>query len=193
MHERGARPINLPKPERPSVGDPETTELSTLITQAITIRGAQKADLVPHWLAVDVMRIIDPNRHGPDLVRRAAIVLLRDSATQTMRAYRPPSDALKLIEEEEAAYVRRVAAEDVAEAQARHIPSTCALCGKKHAEGQASLILQYSPPLRVCTTCTTTLIVNELYRRQATDASVRAAKALEAACLRDARRPRGKR
>ena len=135
MKERGARMPDPPRPERPPPGDPETAELSTLITQAITIRGAQKKDLVPHWLAVDVMRVIDPNRHAPDLVRRAAMVLLRDLATRTMLAYRPPSDALKLIEQEEAAYVRRLAAEDVAAALARHIPSICALCGKKHEDG----------------------------------------------------------
>ena len=189
MKGRGARMPDPPRPERRSPGDPEAAELSTLITQAITIRGAQKRDLVPHWLAVDVMRVIDPNRHAPDLVRRAAMVLLRDLATRAKLAYRPPSDALKLIEEEEAAYVRRVAAEDVAAALARHIPSNCALCGKKHKDGQASAILQYTPPLRVCTTCVTTLIVNKLYRRQAAETSARQAKALEAACIRDSRRP----
>jgi hypothetical protein len=185
MKERGARLIDLPKPARPPIGDSEVGELSTLVTRAITIRGAQKKDLVPHWLATDVMRIIDPNNHAPYLVRTGAMVLLRDLARQAMLAYSPPSDALNLIEEEEAAIVRRRAATDAAAALARRVPAICCLCGKEPAEGRGSLILQYSPPVRVCERCVVLTLVDEFARRRR--------KAEAEAAERAARRPPPKR
>ena len=68
--DRGARMPDPPKPDRslPPI-DLEADELQTLIIQAITIRGAQKKDLVPHWLACDIMRILDPHQQAPRLVR----------------------------------------------------------------------------------------------------------------------------
>lgn len=164
MRERGARPIDPPGAERPQIGDPSVSELSVLIRQVINIRGAQKKDLVPHWLAVDVMKIIDPHRLAPDLVRMATLTVLRDLATQTMRAYRPPDDALKQIEAEEAAYARRIAAEDIAAALARRLPANCGMCGKSCAEDQRSLIIGDRPKTRVCEMCIGTAVVDALDR-----------------------------
>ena len=162
--ERGARPVDPPKPDRPTT-DPEAVELSVLVTQAITIRGAQKKDLVPHWLSCDIIRILDPHRQAPRLVRQAARVMLRDLATQTMRVYMPPDDALRLVEEEEAGYVRRLAAEDAAAALARRAPAICSLCGKKPAEEGRTLIIQTTPPSLVCEACIVTTILTEIDRR----------------------------
>jgi hypothetical protein len=91
--------------------------------------------------------------------------MLRDLATQTMRAYTPPDDALRLVEEEEAAYVRRKAAEEASAAFARRIPAVCGMCGKSCAEERHSLILGEAPKTRICEICIATTVVAEIGRR----------------------------
>lgn len=112
---------------------------------------------------------------APELVRQAARIMLRDLAEQTMRAYRPPDDALKLIEEADAAEVRRRAAEDAALAFARRLPLTCGLCGKPCAEERQSLIIGTTPKTRICEACIFAAVVNELdrYHRRAAAEEVR--------------------
>jgi hypothetical protein len=112
------------------------------------------------------MRILDPHRQAPRLVRQAAMVLLGDLARQTMRAYRPPPDALKLIEEAEAAEVRRWAAEDAAAAFARRVPDACAFCGKPVEKDGRSLIVGETPRWRVCEPCFVATVVAERDRRR---------------------------
>jgi hypothetical protein len=165
MKERGARTPEPPKPGRnPLIDDPESGDLAVLVAQAITLRGAEKRDIVPHWISADVIKTLDPYTQAPELVRRAARIMLRDLAEQTMRAYRPPDDALKLIEEADAAEVKRRAAEDAALAFARRIPATCGLCGKPCAEERHSLILGTAPKTRICEACIFAAVVNELDR-----------------------------
>ena len=161
------------------------------MTKVITVRGRRKENLVPDWIAAEAMQIIDPHRQAPPLVREAALVLLRDLARETMRAYRPPPNALRLIEEAaeaEADDIVRRAAEEAEAHRLRCVPLICGLCGKKAADERRSLILQYAPPVRICETCIVTLVVTELQRHWAAEAAARAAKALEAACVRDSRR-----
>ena len=186
VSERGARPEPEKSPmER--LKDAETDELRELVTKVITLRGHRKENLVPDWIACEAMQIIDPHRQAPRLVRQAALVLLRDLARETMRAYRPPANALRLIEEAaeaDAVDIVRQAAEEAEAHRLRCVPLNCGLCGKKAADERRSLILQYTPPVRICETCIVTELVTALQRRWAAEAAARAAKALEAACVR---------
>jgi hypothetical protein len=199
MKERGARPVEPPQPERRSAFGPEASELAELVTRVITVRGGRKENLLPHWIAAEALQIADPHRQTPPLVRQAARITLRDLATEEMRAYRPPPDALKVLEEDEQAQevdICRKAAQEAEAHRLRCVPLTCGLCGKKAADERGSLIIQCTPPIRICETCIVTTIVAALQRRWAAEASARAAKALEAACVRDSQgppRPRGKR
>ena len=192
VSERGAGP----RPEKSPMDrlkDAETDELRELVTKVIAVRGGRKENLVPDWIAAEAMQIIDPHRQAPPLVREAALVLLRDLARETMRSYRPPPNALRLIEAAAAAEaddILRRAAQEAEAHRLRCIPLTCGLCAKKCADERRSLILQYAPPVRICEMCIVTTIVAALQRHWAAEAAARAAKALEAACVRDLRRPR---
>ena len=198
VSERGARAPDPPKSESSPADrlkDAETCELRELVTKVITVRGGRKENLVPHWIAGEVLKIIDPHRQSPPFVRTAALVLLRDLAMEEMRAYRPPPNALKWIaeaEEAEAVDIRRRAAEEAEAHRLRSVPLDCGLCGKSCADERHSLILGDAPKTRVCETCIVKLAVGELQRHWAAAAAARAAKALEAACLRDSRRPKRK-
>jgi hypothetical protein len=195
MKERGARPPE-PPPDRSSptsrLNAVEIGELAEIVARVITVRGGRKENLVPHWIAADALRIIDPYRQAPPLAQMAVRILLRDLAEQEMRAYRPRPDALKMIAEAEDAEeidILRQAAEEADAHRLGCVPLNCGLCGKKAADQRGSLIIGYTPPIRICETCIMTTLVTELQRRWAAEASARAAKALEAACVRDARRP----
>ena len=83
--ERGARPIEPPKPERPSAFGPDASELAELVTKVITMRGGRKENLLSHWIAAEALQIADPHRQSPPLVRQAARITLRDLATEEMR------------------------------------------------------------------------------------------------------------
>jgi hypothetical protein len=170
MKERGARPPD-PPPERSSptsrLNAVEIGELAEIVARVITVRGGRKENLVPHWIAADALRIIDPYRQAPPLAQMAARILLRDLAEEEMAAYRPPPDALNMIaeaEEAEAIDVRRRAAEEAEAHRLSCIPFTCGLCGKPCAEERPSLILGTTPKTRICEPCIGAAVVNELDR-----------------------------
>ena len=165
MKERGARLPEPPKSARnPLIDDPESGELAELIARVITLRGDRKENLVGHWIAVEALEKIDPHRQAPPLVRQAARIMLRDLAEQTMRAYRPPPDALKMIAEAEEIDILRQAAEEAEAHRLSCIPLTCGLCGKPCAEERPSLILGTTPKTRICEVCIFAAVVNELDR-----------------------------
>ena len=118
------------------------------------------------------------------------MITLRDLAEEERRAFRPRPEAVKWIAEAEEIDVRRKAAEEAEAHRLRCVPLNCGLCGKPCAEERHSLILGDAPKIRVCETCIVKLAVGALQRHWAAEASARAAKALEAACVRDSRRPR---
>jgi hypothetical protein len=172
MTERGARIPDPPKPESSPTDrlkDIETGELRSLVTKVITVRGGRKENLVAHWIAVEALQIADPHRQAPPLVRMAALVLLRDLAMEEMRAYRPPLDALKVLEEAAEAEeidIRRKAAEEAEAHRLRCVPLNCGLCGRKSADERHSLILGEAPKTRICEICIVTTVVTELDRRR---------------------------
>jgi hypothetical protein len=174
-------PPSPPGPENSSMDrlkDIETFELRELVTKVITLRGHRKENLVWHWIACEALQIADPHRQAPPLVRMAALVLLRDLAMEETRAYCPPPDALKLIEdagEAEEIDICRRAAEEAEAHRLRSVPLNCGLCGKKAADERGSLIIQYAPPVRICEACIVTTIVAALHRLWAARASARAA------------------
>ena len=94
---------------------------------------------------------------------------MRDLATEEMRTYRPPPDALKVLEEDEQAQeadICRRAAQEAEAHRLRCVPLNCGLCGKKSANERGSLIIQSAPRVRICGTCIVTTIVAALQRHR---------------------------
>jgi hypothetical protein len=194
MSDRGARLPDPPKSDARTIG-PEADELRTLVAKIITVWGAAGKPPVPDWVAGEALKIADPHRQAPFLIRWAAMLTLRALADEERRAFKPRPEAVKWIaeaEEAEAVDVRRKAAEEAEAHRLRCVPLNCGLCGKNAADERGSLIIQYAPPVRICGTCIATELLTALQRRRAAEASARAAKALEAACVRDSRRPKGR-
>jgi hypothetical protein len=147
MSDRGARQPDPPKSDARTIG-PEADELRTLVAKIITVWGAAGKPPVPDWVAGEALKIADPHRQAPFLIRWAAMITLRDLADEERRAFKPRPEAVKWIaeaEEAEAVDVRRKAAEEAEAHRLRCVPLNCGLCGKNAADERGSLIIQYAP------------------------------------------------